>query len=425
MKIKDSITLKDKKILLAVTGSIAAVKTPLLVSNLIKKGAKVRCVVTPSASKLVSPLSLATLSRNNCYQDKNQWDGSEPKPLHIALSEWADIVVVAPLSASSLSRWVNGLGDGLIASLLLACEKPVIAAAAMNTGMWCNEGVKHNWDKLNKYKNVITLSPSNGLLACDRIGEGRMANPEIIQLAIESAFLRIKSDKLINRDWEGLKLLISAGPTIEDLDPARYLSNRSTGLTGILLGQVARFRGASVDIVHGPLQVPENFSEGLNTYPIRSGKDMQKMLSKLQANSNAIAMTAAISDLRLKNCSNQKKLNKESLIENLCGNFELVPDLLAELGKNRPNGQIILGFSALTGTDNEIKQLAILKKSRKGCDLVFANPIDRPDQGFESNLNEGWLVGAQDSLITIPIDSKLSIAHLLLDEVLKLIKKQL
>ena len=187
MKIEKNYHLKDKKILVIATGSIAAIKTPILISNLIKQGAEVRCVITPSASKLVSPLSLSTLSRHRCYQEEDQWYPIQARPLHIELAEWADFIVVAPLSASSLSRWVNGLSEGLAASILLASEKPVIAAAAMNTGMWANKAIQDNWDKLKSYKNIIALAPTEGLLACDRIGEGKMTSHHLIELAIESA----------------------------------------------------------------------------------------------------------------------------------------------------------------------------------------------------------------------------------------------
>ena len=159
-----------------------------------------------------------------------QWNPREARPLHIALSEWADFIVVAPLSASSLSRWVNGLSEGLAASILLAAEKPVIAAAAMNTAMWCNQAIKKNWAALENFSNVITLSPSEGLLACDRIGDGRMASPQLIQLAIESASVSSQNNFLLPKDWKGLKLLVTAGATIEDIDSARYITNRSTGM---------------------------------------------------------------------------------------------------------------------------------------------------------------------------------------------------
>ncbi len=413
MKIEETQKLKGQKILVIATGSIAAVKTPLLVSNLIQVGAEVRCIVTSSAARLVSPLSLATLSRNRCYEDKDQWDPQREKPLHIELSEWADLIAIAPLSASSLSRWVNGLGEGLAASVLLATERPVIAAAAMNTGMWKNLAVKTNWQKLQQFPNVITLSPAEGLLACDRIGEGRMANSEIIQLALESATIQRFP---LEKDWQGINLLVTSGATIEDIDAARYLTNRSSGKMGVLLGQAARFRGAKVDLIHGSLQINPALLEGLNSIEARSSNNMLSALEKLQTSADVIAMAAAIADIQSKKCSFDK-VEKGKLLESLKDKFEIVPDLLKSLVKKKQAHQVFLGFAALTGNDDEIQKLAISKKQNKGCDLLMANPIDRLNQGFESELNGGWLIGPENKILKIPINSKFSIAHHLLDAI--------
>ena len=182
--------LKGQRVLVAASGSIAAVKTPLLVSALVQAGAQVRCVITASAARLVSPVALATLSRHPCFQDKDQWDPGRPRPLHIELAEWADLLVVAPLSATSLSRWVQGDGDGLLASLLLACECPIVAAPAMNTAMWRHSAVQRNWRHLLDDPRVLPLAPEGGLLACDRLGTGRMADPVRIELAAASALAR-------------------------------------------------------------------------------------------------------------------------------------------------------------------------------------------------------------------------------------------
>ncbi len=411
MKTEETQNLKGRKILVIASGSIAAVKTPILISNLIKIGAEVRCVLTPSASQLVSPVSLATLSRNCCYQDSDQWEPQRGKPLHIELAEWADLIVIAPLSASSLARWVVGLGDGLAASVLLASEKPVIAAAAMNTGMWRNQAVKSNWRKLKGLPNVITLSPSEGLLACDRIGQGRMTNPELIQLALESATIQ----KLpLEKDWEGLKILVTAGATIEDIDGARYLSNRSSGRMGVLLAQAARFRGAKVDLLHGSLQINPALLEGLNCIEARSSKDMFRALENLQSSADVIAMAAAIADIQIKG-KVSGKIRKERLVESLQENFEIVPDLLKKLIERKQSNQVFLGFAALAGNDNEIQKLALAKKNHKGCDLLMANPIDRMNQGFESEFNGGWLLGPSDEIQNIQVNSKISIAHHLLD----------
>ena len=409
--------LKGLKLLVAACGSIAAIKTPLLVSELVKAGADVRCLITPSASHFVSPLALSTLSRNRCYQDKDQWDPKESRPLHIALAEWADIIVIAPLSANSLGKWVHGFADSLLASVLLASESPVIAAAAMNTSMWENDAVMKNWTDLDNHQKVIKLNPSKGLLACDRIGEGKMVSTEIIHLAIQSAALS-KNHISIKKDLIGINFLVTAGPTIENLDQARQITNKSSGRMGVLLGQAARLRGANVDLIHGPLEIPLELTEGLNVYKISEAAEMQKILIKLQSSADIIAMSAAVSDFRKKGISASKKLNKHSFIESLKNELEIVPDLLSELTARKKSTQIILGFSALTGNDENIKEIGQQKRISKGCDLLLANPIDRINQGFGNNPNGGFLLGPKNFAIKIDPKSKFELANELIDQIL-------
>ncbi|MFM9103244.1 MAG: flavoprotein, partial [Cyanobium sp.] len=164
--------------------AIAAVKLPLLVSALVQRGAQVRCVLSPAAARLVSPVALACLSRHPCHLDEDQWSHQAPRPLHVELAEWAELVLLAPLTATTLGRWLHGLGDSLLASTLLACEAPVLVAPAMNTAMWASPGVRRNWETLQTLPQVLPLPPGRGLLACDRRGDGRMAEPELLQLAL-------------------------------------------------------------------------------------------------------------------------------------------------------------------------------------------------------------------------------------------------
>ena len=412
----ESGALQGRRILVAVSGSIAAVKTPLLVSALVKAGAQVRCVVTPSAAQLVSAVALASLSRHRCYQDDDQWDPREPRPLHVALAEWAELVIVAPLSASTLARWTQGLGDGLLASLLLACECPVVAAAAMNTGMWSQPAVRRNWALLAEDPRVLRLAPESGLLACDRIGDGRMADPELIRLAVESALLTHASNGSLPWDWQGRTVLVSAGPTVEGIDPARVLSNRSSGRMGVLIAQAARFRGASVHLVHGPLQLPSAWLEGLHCLAIESAEQMQEHLHRLQANAAAVVMAAAVADWRRQGGASVQKAPKADLQRTLAEQLEPVPDLLKELQATKPDGQRLLGFAALSGSDDEIQTLARDKRAAKGCDLLMANPIDRNGQGFGAAMNGGWLVTTDGSTEEVPVMDKLALAHRLLDQ---------
>ncbi len=420
MKTDLALQLKDRKILIAISGSIAAVKSPLLVSSLIKDGANIRCVITPSAARLVSAVSLATLSRHKCYQDEDQWNPTEPKPLHIALAEWAEIIVIAPLSASSLGRWAQGIGEGLLASVLLASEKPKIAAVAMNSSMWNNLAVQKNWGTIQKDPTVLPLVPSSGLLACDRTGDGRMVEPELIQLAIKSGLIQSKKDGSIKRDFTGQTFLTTAGPTLERLDAARIITNRSSGKMGVLLAQAARFRGAKVNLIHGPLQIPQNWLEGLIIHPIKTSQEMKSSLQKLQPSADVIAMVAAVADLRKAQENSQIKLTKRDLLSSLLNNLEVVPDLLKELVQNKKNNQLILGFTALAGNDAQIQKAAQDKKLQKECDLLMANPIDRDGQGFEENSNGGFLIGPKGVVKTFPVTSKLVLAHQLLDAIHRL-----
>ena len=409
-------SLSGKKIIVAVTGSIAAVKAPILISRLIKAGAEVKCVITQSAAKLVSPLSLSTLSRSQCYQDKDQWHDYQTKPLHISLAEWAELILVAPMSATSLSKFTNGNADGLLASILLAAQSQIIIAPAMNTSMWSNQSVKKNWDYLKTIDQVISLEPSEGLLACDRIGDGKMVNLDVIELASESAFIFRAQNKFLTKDLKNIRFLISAGPTIEDLDAARQLTNRSSGLMGVLIAQAAKLRGAEVDLVHGPISVQKELLEGLNNYPVRNSTEMAEIIDDLQPSAEVIVMAAAVSDFKSNSPSN-KKISKKLFLNSIFDDIEMTPDLIKNQTRRKLENQIFLGFAAETGSDNEIKEKGEKKRISKGCDLLMANPIDRDGQGFEKNFNSGFLLGPKKMVKNLSLSTKLSISHQLLDEI--------
>jgi len=398
-------SLRGRHILVGISGSIAAVKLPLLVSALAKRGAEVRCVLTPSAAQLVSPVALASLSRERCYLDADQWSHTAPRPLHVELAEWAELVLLAPLSATSLGRWVHGLGDTLLASTLLATEAPVLAAAAMNTSMWAAPAVHANWEQLQRFERVLPLGPAEGLLACDRMGSGRMAEPALLLLALETL-----ACWGWRRDWQGKRLLVSAGPTREWLDPARCMTNPSTGRMGVLLAQAARLRGAEVQLVHGPLQVEPAWLEGLQCHPITTGAQLQEALQELQPQVDAVAMAAAVADHRPA-VAHSHKPDKAAAAAAMAAGWEPVPDLLVELVQRRLPGQVILGFAAHSG---DVLPQARAKKARKGCDWLFANPIDQPAAGFGSDLNQGWLLGPDGAEERLEPMAKLALAHRLL-----------
>ena len=209
MKTKDS----KVKVLLLITGSIAAVRIPLLVSQLVKDNYEIKCVISQSAEKLIQPLSLSILSRNACIKDNDQWSHNQSRPLHINLCDWADILIIAPLTATTLSKWVTGNADGLIPSILIANNKPIIVAPAMNTKMWRNQAVQKNYKILENYQNILLLKPSEGTLACDEIGVGKIAPNDLIQLAL--SFIALQNQKPFQRDLLNKDFLITGGCTSE------------------------------------------------------------------------------------------------------------------------------------------------------------------------------------------------------------------
>ena len=411
-------SLYGRRVLVAVSGSIAAVKTPLLVSALVKAGAEVRCLVTPSGAALVSPVALASLSRHRCYLEADQWNPKAPRPLHIELAEWAELTIVAPLSASSMARWSQGSADGLLASVLLATEGPVIAAPAMNTAMWRHPAVQRNWLQIQDFPGIVPLLPMSGLLACDRVGDGRMADPHLIELAAASLFSRSPGGPVANRDWSGMSVLVSAGPTQETIDAARFLSNRSSGRMGVLLAQAARFRGATVQLVHGPLDLPDAWLEGLQCTPVESAAQLSSALQLALPTSDVLVMAAAVADLR-REAASEEKMPKKQLQDVLSSGWTEVPDLLSNLTRQRRPGQLVLGFSALTGDDTHLLEKAESKRLEKGCDLMMVNPVDRDGQGFGDQPNGGWLLGEGWNR-NLPVTTKLTLSHQLLDALFNL-----
>ena len=265
---------KDSKIkvLLLITGSIAAVRIPLLISQLAKENYEVRCVLSQNAEKLIKPLSLSILSRNPRILENDQWSDSQSIPLHIELGNWADILIIAPLTATTLAKWVTGNAEGLIPSILIANIKPIIVAPAMNTQMWLNKAVQKNYENLQNYENILSLQPSEGLLACDAIGIGKIPPNDLIQLALE--FIASHKQNEYRKDLLNKEILITGGCTSEKIDAARHITNKSSGAMGLLLSQVARFRGAQVKYVHGPLKIDKNLTDGIKRYEIETSVDL-------------------------------------------------------------------------------------------------------------------------------------------------------
>ncbi len=404
------------KVLVLITGSIAAVKIPLLVSQLVKSNYEIRCVVSENAEKLIQPISLSILSRNACILEKDQWSYLQSKPLHIDLCDWADILIMAPLTATTLSKWVSGNAEGLISSILIANNKPIIVAPAMNSKMWINQAVQKNYLFLQDYPNVLLLKPSEGILACDEIGVGKMAPNDLIQLALR--FIQIQNNNPFNRDLLNKEFLITGGCTSEKIDAARKISNNSSGTMGLMLAQVARFRGAKVKYIHGPLNNELNITEGINNIEIENSNDLIKAIEKDIFKCDYFIMNAAVADFKISG-ETSKKIPKSKFEKFLNNNIEFVPDILKDVGKLKKENQIFVGFCAFTGSIKSARKTIKEKVLFKGCDLLFANPIDIEHQGFGPLAkNEGWLFDKRDMEYHIKKTSKIELANKLINQII-------
>jgi phosphopantothenoylcysteine decarboxylase/phosphopantothenate--cysteine ligase len=393
---------KSKRVVVCVGGGIAAYKVCELVSTLFKSGVELRIILTKSAQKFITPLTLSTLSRYQAYTDENFWQPIYSRPLHIELGEWADLIVIAPLTANTLAKLAYGMADNLLTNTVLASTCPVLLAPAMNTDMWEQVAVQRNWQQLLTDSRFYGMETGSGLLACDRIGAGRMAEAAEIFIYIQS--LLYTQGK---RDLVGKEVLISAGGTREFLDPVRFIGNPSTGKMGLALAQAALHRGAKVILVHcpGSWDVPL----GVEAIPVITAEEMQGVMLKHLPSADIIIMSAAVADVKPKDYSSEK-LPKRSLPENLP--LAAVPDIVAELGKRKQPHQYLIGFAAQTG---DIITPAKEKLQRKKLDAIVANPIDKVDSGFGSDNNQAVFLDRLGRELEIPACSKLEMAHYLFD----------
>jgi phosphopantothenoylcysteine decarboxylase/phosphopantothenate--cysteine ligase len=394
-----------RRVLIGIGGGIAAYKVCEVISALAKTGVEVRAILTDSAQAFITPLTVATLSRHPAYTDENFWQPTRGRPLHIELGEWAEVFVIAPLTANTLGKLAYGFADNLLTNTVLASTCPVLLAPAMNTDMWEQVAVQRNWQQVFADKRYHGVGPGAGLLACDRVGAGRMAEPAEILPQITS--LLHTGGK---RDLAGKRVLISAGGTREHLDPVRFIGNPSTGKMGFALAQAALHRGASVTLVHGPMETPLIASlQKVQSIGVMSAQQMQQAMLECFPNADLIVMSAAVADVKPAEYSAQK-LPKRSLPASLP--LESVPDIVAELASLKQPHQTLIGFAAQTG---DIVTPALEKLQKKKLDAIVANPIDQPDAGFGSDNNRAVFLDNQGRKVEIEPCSKLQMAHALFD----------
>ncbi|HPE87369.1 MAG: bifunctional phosphopantothenoylcysteine decarboxylase/phosphopantothenate--cysteine ligase CoaBC [Bacteroidia bacterium] len=386
--------LSGKKVLLAVTGSIAAYKTAFFVRLLVSKGAEVQVIMTPSAKNFITPLTLSTLSRRPVIiepfnPETGQWSN------HVELGRWADVMVVAPASANTLAKMAAGIADNFVTTCFLAAKCPVFFAPAMDLDMFKHPAVQKNIQTLISFGNIL-ISPGVGELASGLTGAGRMEEPEhMLQILLD--FFHQKND------FSGKKVLVTAGPTYEPIDPVRFIGNYSSGKMGFHLASVLAAFGAEVTLVAGPtaLVTPPQVKKQVN---VKTAAEMAEACFRLAGECDIVIMAAAVADFSPVNpsVSKIKKSNKElsiSLIKNT--------DILAELGKRKPDHQILVGFAL--ETDNE-KENAIRKLQNKNLDMIVLNSLNDTGAGFNTNTNKVNIILRNGAVYDYPLKDKLQVA---------------
>lgn len=401
--------MSRRRVLIGVTGGIAAYKLCEVTSTLAKAGVEVRVLMTQQAQSFVSALTFAALSRHAVYTDDDFWSAQQSRPLHIELGEWANVFVIAPLTANTLAKLAHGLADNLLTNTVLASTCPVLLAPAMNTDMWQQGAVQRNWQQLEiggLISRYHVVGPDSGRLACDRVGTGRMATPsEIISACYSLCHTKGRTD------LQGKRLLISGGSTQEYLDPVRFIGNPATGRMGIALAQAAIHRGAQVTLVHGPLtrELAMTLPSSMRTVPVTTAREMETAMLSALPLADWVVMSAAVADVRPAKTASHK-LPKKDLPTHLP--LAIVPDIVAQLAQKKADHQRIVGFAAQTG---DIVPAALTKLKAKKLDAIVANPIDQPDSGFGSPNNQATIFLANGQQKQLDHGSKLLLAHQLYD----------
>jgi phosphopantothenoylcysteine decarboxylase/phosphopantothenate--cysteine ligase len=397
--------MEPRRILLAISGGIAAYKTPELVRALRRDGHEVRCVLTPEASRFVSPLSLQAVSGVMVRQ--NLFDAGEEGEIdHIGLADWADLVLVAPATANLLAKMAHGLADDLVTTVLLATRSPILVAPAMNVNMWSHSATEANLAIL-KTRGVSFVGPDTGELACGWEGLGRMSDPSVIAEAA--------AGQLVPRTLEGERVLVTAGGTAEPIDAVRSVTNRSSGKMGFAIATEAARRGAEVVLVAGVTALPTPM--GVRRVDARSALEMRDVVLAEFESSSIVVKAAAVADYRPAKAS-QHKIKKEDLGDGASITLELVqnPDILQEISA-RKEDRTIVGFAA---ESQDVVAAAQRKLARKGCDLIVANDISRADAGFEVDENAVLFIWPNGEVEELPLLPKAGVAAQLFDRIEKL-----
>ena len=386
--------LSGKKVLLGISGGIAAYKTPNLVRCLIKKGAEVKVVMTDSAKDFVTPLSLSTVSKNPVHSSFKSDDEDGVWNNHVELGLWADFMLICPATANTLFKMANGNCDNLLLGVYLSCKSETFFAPAMDLDMYKHQSTKESINKLISFGNIL-IPPADGELASGLSGEGRLPEPHEIVDFIEKHYTK-------NLPLEGKKVLISAGPTIEELDPVRYISNHSSGKMGYSLAETALSLGAEVKLISGPTNQSVS-SENIKIVHIKTGNELLEAIRNDYNNSDIVIMAAAVSDYKPIEFS-EKKIKKDNNELNI--KFEKTTDILFELGQNKKN-QILVGFAL--ENNNELSN-AINKLEKKNLDLIVLNSLNDEGAGFGYDTNKITVVDCSGNVTPYKLKKKNEVA---------------
>lgn len=395
--------LKDKKILVGISGSIAAYKTAYLVRMLIREGAQVKVIMTESAAKFITPLTLSTLSGNRVLLHLSEEDGWEN---HALLGRWADLMVIAPASCNTISKMALGTCDNLLTAVYLSATCPVMIAPAMDEDMWLHPSTRRNVAQLIN-DHIRVLEVEEGELASGLTGKGRMKEPEDIFEEVKFFFERDKQLK-------GKKVLITAGPTIEPIDPVRFISNHSSGKMGLALTQAFLNAGAEVQLICGPIGLP--VPAGVKVNRVTTAEEMFEATMKEFSAFDMIVMAAAVADYTPQKVAVEKIKKAEDLFD-----LKLVKtkDILAEAGKRKGDQQLLVGFAL--ETDHEVEN-ALAKLEKKNADFIVLNSLKDHGASFQSDTNKVNILGKDGSGFEIPLQSKSDVAKKIVSYLSKFIK---
>lgn len=398
--------IKGKNIIIGISGGIAAYKTAFLIRLFRKKGANVKVVITKSGLEFITRVTLETLSQNKVYcgvfDPENDYTSE-----HVSLTDWGDIFITAPATANIIGKYANGIADDALSTSLLAFDKQKFFAPAMNYKMYNNSSVQKNIEVL-KNEGVIIIEPKEGFLACGYEGKGRMEEPENI-------FKHIENHLKKKRSFEGKKVLVTAGPTHEDIDPVRYIGNRSSGLMGFKIAEEFADRGAKVTLITGPVRLSADNTD-IKRINVISANQMHKECLKEFPEKDIVIMAAAVSDYTIANRETKKIKKQDSSL-----NIELKPtnDILADMGKIKQNKQILVGFAL--ETDNELNN-AKEKLKKKNLDMIVLNSLNDKDTCFGTETNKISILDNNKQIIRFDLKSKIEVAKDIADHIYKLTK---